>query len=370
MLIIRRYIYLEILTRALWIAALLLVVVMTNKLVDYLADAASGRIPGSFVFSFLWLKMLAVQPEVLPLVLFLAVTLAFSRLNQDNELAVLGAAGIGKPAQLRLVARFALVFCALAAIVSFAAAPWAKARIAGLKALAWQEANISGIVPGKFKELRGGDSVVYVESLSSDKRVMENVFFQSLRQDSNSVLKAKSARLEVDPKTGNRFIVFEHGQRYLGQPGALDFRITSYEQYAVLVESATGQQAALDSAENLGTLMLLDGGQSARLAELQWRFSSVLACLLLALLGVLLNQYPFGQKPFTLMLLGVLVYFVYQNLLGISRSLMEKDKLTPVIGLWWVHVLLLLALAAIYYYPALVQRRSHGSDVQILTAQS
>ena len=260
--------------------------------------------------------------------------------------------------------------CALP-ILSFAAAPWAKARIAGLKALAWQEANIIGIVPGKFKELRGGDSVVYVESLSSDKRVMENVFFQSLRQDSNSVLKAKSARLEVDPKTGNRFIVFEHGQRYLGQPGALDFRITSYEQYAVLVESATGEEvAALDSPENLNTMMLLGGGRSAYFAELQWRFSSVLACLLLALLGVLLNQYPFGQKPFTLMLLGVLVYFVYQNLLGISRSLMEKDKLTPVIGLWWVHVLLLLALAAIYYYPALVQRRSHGSDVQILTAQS
>src|SRR3972149_209180 len=96
MLIIRRYIYREILHRLLWIAALLFLIVMTNKLVDYLAEAASGRIPGAFVFRFLWLKMLAMQPEMLPLVLFLSVTLAFSRLNQDNELAVLGAPGGGK----------------------------------------------------------------------------------------------------------------------------------------------------------------------------------------------------------------------------------------------------------------------------------
>jgi len=368
MLIIRRYIYQEILHRLLWIAVFLFLIVMTNKLVDYLAEAASGKIPGTFVFKFLWLKMLAVQPEVLPLVLFLAVTLAFSRLNQDNELAVMATAGIGKSAQLKLVGRFALLFCVLAGIMAFAAAPWAKAQIATLKVEAWQEANVSGIVPGKFKELSSGDSVVYVEDLSSDKRSMENIFFQSWHDRNSSVLKAASARLEVDRNTGDRFINFENGSRYQGRPGMLDYKITSYARYGVLIEP-NEEKSGLASTEIIPTLTLLSADRGAQMAELQWRISAVLACMLLALLGVLLNQYPFGQKPFTLMLLGILVYFVYHNLLGISRSLMEKDLVPSYLGLWWVHVLLLIVIAVIYYFPVLVTRRRDGGDTQYLPAR-
>ena len=368
MLIIRRYIYREMLQRLVWIATLLFLIVMTNKLVDYLADAASGKIPGSFVFKFLWLKMLAIQPEILPLVLFLSVTLAFSRLNQDNELSVLAAAGVGKASQLRIVTRFALLFCVLAGIVAFAAAPWAKARIAGLKAQAWQEANVSGMASGKFKELSSGDSIVYVEELSSDKRSMENVFFQARHGTHSSVLKSASAHLEIDAHSGDRFIIFENGRRYLGTPGMLDYKITQYAKYGVLIEAAE-EKSGLASPDIIPTLALLAAERGDQMAELQWRISAVLACLLLALLGVLLNQYPFGQKPFTLMFLGILVYFIYHNLLGISRSLMEKDKISSYLGLWWVHVLLLLVIAGIYYFPVLRQWQRGSSASQFLPAR-
>jgi lipopolysaccharide export system permease protein len=126
MQIIRKYIYREILHRLVWIAGLLFLVVLTDKLVDYLGDAASGRIPGHYVFNFVWLKLLAMLPEMLPLILFLSVTLAFSRMNQDNELAVVAAAGVGKRQQMNIVARFMLVFCVLGGVVAFKASPWAK----------------------------------------------------------------------------------------------------------------------------------------------------------------------------------------------------------------------------------------------------
>ena len=367
MLIIRRYIYREILHRLLWIAALLLLIVTTDRLVDYLADAASGRIPGHYVFKILWLKVLALQPELLPLIMFLSVTLAFSRLHQDNELAVLAATGIGKQALLKIVARFMLLFCLLAAVLAFTAAPWANNRISTLKAEAWQEANISGIAPGKFKELSGGKGVVYVEGLSLDKRSMENVFFQTQHGKSGSVLKSAGARLDIDKESGDRFVVFENGRRYLGQPGTLDYKITEYEKYGVLIEAGE-EKTGLIGPEMIPTLELLAASRTDQVAELQWRVSAVLACMLLALLGVMLNQYPFGQKPFTLMLLGILIYFVYHNLLGISKSLLEKDRISPYLGLWWVHVLLLAVIVVIYYMPQIMQGRRGGKDSQFLPA--
>ena len=367
MLIIRRYIYLDILHKLLWIAVLLYMVVVTNKLVDYLAEAAAGKIPGNFVFNFLWLKILAMQPEILPLVLFLAVTLAFSRLNHDNELAVLAAAGVGKPVQLKMVVHFALLFCVLAGIVAFAAAPWAKAGIAKLKAQAWQEANISGMASGKFKELSSGNGIVYGEELAPDKISMENVFFQSQHGSNSSVVKSAGARLEIDKNSGDRFIIFENGRRYQGVPGMLDYKITEYEKYGVLVEAGE-EKTGFAGVDSISTLALLTADHREQIAELQWRISAVLACLLLAIVGVLLNQYPFGQKPFTLMLLGILVYFIYHNLLGISRSLLEKGRISPYLGLWWVHVLLLLVIMLIYYLPVIRQWRRGSSASQFLPA--
>jgi lipopolysaccharide export system permease protein len=367
-LIIERYIHREILNRLLWITLLLLLIFTTNKFVEYLGDAAAGKIPPDYVFRFLWLKLLAVQPELMPLLIFLAVILAFSRLNQDNELAVLAAAGIGKRQQLKFVMRFCTVFAVLAAFVAFYAAPWAKLNIARLKEQAWQEVNITGLSAGKFKELSKGKSVVYIENLSDKKGVMENVFLQIIDRGKNSVVKSDIAYFDIDEKSGNRFIVFEKGRRYLGQPGMLDFQITEYDKYGVLLEeSESGSEIA--STESASMLFLLTSELPIHRAELQWRISSVILCILLAILGVLLNQYPFGQKPFTLLLFGILIYFIYNNLLSISRTMLERDQISSWIGLWWVHIVLIAVISVIYQYHVIIRRLKSNHDIQVLPAE-
>lgn len=365
-MIIQRYIDREILHKLVWIALLLLMIFTTQRFVEYLGDAAAGKIPASYVFRMLWLKVLSMQTEVLPVVLFLAVILAFSRLNQDNELAVIATAGIGKRDQMRMVLRFSLAFCTLVALCAFVAGPWAKLNIGKLKLQAWQEVNISGLTPGKFKELNKGESVVYIEALTPEKR-MENMFLQIQEKGKNSVLKSDSAYFHIDDKSGHRFIVFENGRRYQGQAGMLDYRITDYEKYSALIELKDETDAIL-APESATTGQLLLSGLPGDQAELQWRISSLLICVLLALLGVLLNQYPFGQKPFALLLLGILIYFIYNNLLSISRTLVERGHLPPWIGLWWVHLLLLVTIVAIYRFPELMQRLRRDSELQVLPA--
>jgi lipopolysaccharide export system permease protein len=40
--------------------------------------------------------------------------------------------------------------------------------------------------------------------------------------------------------------------------------------------------------------------------------------------------------------LGILLYAVYANLLNLSRSWVASEVLPPVIGMWWVHGIVLL----------------------------
>ncbi len=365
-MIIQRYIHYEIFYRWIWITILLTLIFTTNKFVDYLADAAAGKIPADYVMSLLWHRMLSLQTELMPLLLFLATILAFARLNQDNELAVLGAAGLGKNYQIRVSLKFCFVYSILLAYVAFIAAPWAKRELDDLKIQAWKDASISALTSGKFKELEDGDSVVYVEQLTDNDTLMKNVFLQMTDAGNDSVLHSKSAYLNYDQSSGGRFIIFEDGDRYEGQPGTSNYRITDYSRYGILLETRTGQRGGY-SLESMSTPELLATDTPQAKAQLQWRISSILVCIVLSFLAVLLNQYPFGQKPFALVLIGILIYFIYNNLLSISSNLVIREKIPAYIGLWWVHLISIAAIYYVYRTVSFVETQKSSDEVEILT---
>ena len=345
---------------------LLMILFGTKKLLAFLSDAATGRIPAGFVLQLFSLRMVSMLTEGLPFILFLAIILTFARMNHDNELSVMAASGIGKKSQLNIVLRYCFGFSLFVFLFAFFIGPWAELRLAESKRMAWQEANFSVLAAGKFKEF-DRHNVVYVESLSDDKKHMRDVFLQITGDDGLSILKSEKARFEIDSTTGNRFIKFSKGVRYRGNPGELDYQITEFDEYSALID-VPEEIGSINDPGTFNTLKLLRTGGKDAQAELQWRISAIIISVLLSVLAVLLNQYPFGQKPFTLLIFGILIYFTYSNMLGISRSLMEAGLLAPVLGLWWVHVLLFLVIVFIFNYTELVQKLKKGKEIQYLPA--
>jgi lipopolysaccharide export system permease protein len=368
--ILQRYIYREILQKLLAVAGLLLLIFISKYYVEYLADAAAGKISGNLVLQMLSLKILSILPRLLPVTLFLAVILAFSRLNRDNELAIYHASGAGLNFQLLTALRFATVFLLVFAVITLWLAPWAEHRMSFIKEAARKDSDITGLTAGQFKEFSKGDRVVYLEKLSDDKQAMENVFLQVRQNNKLGVLTSDRARFSYNDESGHRYIVFEDGRRYVGSPGMLDYQITDYESYAVLIESS-GIQALTRPLEATDTLVLLQSGSPAHRAELQWRASMLILTLALVICGVLLNgNTGRGDRQYMLLFIGMLVYFIYSNLLGISKTLLKRDVLSPWIGLWWVHVLILAGLMFMYYLPHLRRKWRDKGPQQILPARS
>jgi len=350
------------------VAGLLFLIYSSEKFVDYLADAAAGKISSSLVFELLWLKLVSVLPKLLPVTIFLAVILTYSRLVSDNEMAVLSASGMSKLEQLKIVFLLVAPVCIFVAGISFFVAPWAEVRLQELKTQARQEADITGIAAGQFKEFSKGNRVVYVESLSDDKTSMENIFLQVRQHGKLGVLTSDRATFELDEESGNRYIIFEDGRRYVGVPGGLDYKITEFKTYAILVEA---NEAALKAANRLGSIptsILLFSDVPSHKAELQWRVSSVFSCMLLSLLAVLLSQLPIGEKRYALIFISMLIYFIYSNLLGVSKSLLKHDEIPSIIGLWWVHVLLIIAMLVLYFLPQIRRRLKRNNGIQVLQA--
>jgi len=350
MMILKRYIYREILEKLLWIIGLLLLILASNRFVGFLADAAEGELPGELVLQMLTMKMLATLPKLLPISLFVSVTLALSRLVQDRELTIISGSGLAVGFQFWTVLRFAAVFSVLVFVCGFIVGPWAEQGVSELKGRAERESDISGISAGQFKEFSKGDRIVYVEEMAKNNGVMKNVFLQVRQRQDLGVLRSSSARYEFSERTGSRYIAFQHGHRYMGKPGELDYQITEYRTYAVLIEQDE-QSRKFGRLEAVPSLELIGSDLPKYQAELQWRLSYIFATLLLPMLAVALNALSFREARYVPLFIAIMVYFIYSNLLGISKTLVKRDDLSALIGMWWVHLLLIITIVAILKFP-------------------
>ncbi|MEX2353283.1 MAG: LptF/LptG family permease, partial [Gammaproteobacteria bacterium] len=235
-MILQRYIFREILANLGWITGFLLLILGSHRFVDYLGDAAAGDIPADLIMQMLGMKMLSILPRILPVALFLGVVLALSRMTQDRELEVVASAGVAERFKILSILKFSAIFSVLVFIASFYLSPWAEGQVRELRERAEVESDISGIAAGQFREFSRGDMVVYVEDIAPDQAYMRNVFLQSREDGELGVLNAARARYYIKPGSGSRYVLFEDGSRYLGEPGESDYQIINYRTYAVLLE--------------------------------------------------------------------------------------------------------------------------------------
>jgi len=80
------------------------------------------------------------------------------------------------------------------------------------------------------------------------------------------------------------------------------------------------------------------------------------------LIAVPLSRVNPRQGRFLKLLPAILLYMGYLTILISARGALEKGKLSPALGLWWVHVLfLLIGLGLLYWEPLRLKLASRRS---------
>lgn len=348
-MVIDRYILKEILYTLLVVLFVLLVIFISNRLVRFLADASAGDLASEYVLAMLGMKALTALVIILPLGLFMAILLGLSRLYKDSEMTALAACGVSVRGIYRSVIGLALVVAAAVAAVSFYVAPWAEEQGYRLRDAQQSQSLLTGLVAGRFSEPSNADGVMYFERMSDDGKLMQDVFIQQRRPGAAEVvLSARSGRRWQD-EAGAQYLVLMDGYRYEGLPGQGDFRIIRFKEHAVRIEArevapTLRKQRARPSGELIGS------DDPAARAELQWRISMPLSVLLLALLAVPLSRTSPRQGKYAKLFVAVLVYLIYNNLLGVSNSWVARGRLAPEVGMWWVHLALLFSVWALFVH--------------------
>jgi len=207
---------------------------------------------------------------------------------------------------------------------------------------------VAGLEPGRFVELPGRHSVVYLADMSPDGSEFRRLFVAAERDGRIDIITAEAGELYAESLGEERYLGLSRGFRAEGQLGQDDFRMMRFERNDIRVPDS--EPTSVGASERRERLTELVRSRSpAAWAELHWRIGAPLAALILGLLALPMSRQAPRTARYGRLLVALLIYLVYLNFLLIGRSGLESGWVPSLLGLWWVHLPVLgLALALLW----------------------
>jgi lipopolysaccharide export system permease protein len=328
----------DLLTTLMAVLSVLVVIIVSQGFIRILDKAVEGLISNKTILSILGFQSIIASVAFLPAANFMAILMVLGRMYRDQEMSAIFAAGGGPGAIYKAVFLMVFPLSVLAAGLSIYIAPWAESKIAQLMNQDAETSDLRGIGAGKFSEFSQGDLVVYVERIDSEKK-MHDIFVQNRQHGNIEILNAKSGR--VKELHDASYIILEDGERIQGKPGAVDYVIETFTEYAVRIDTKettvnfAREAVAID--ELLNSKLLID------IAELQRRFSIPAGIMLLSFIAVPLAQISPRGGVYGNMLVGFLIYISYGNFVRLSKGWVANEAIPVWVGSFGINLILLLA---------------------------
>ena len=341
MTILQKYVFREWFWTLLAVSFVLIVVLLGLFLGELLNDLATGRMPPGLLWIQLLLRMPNTLQSILPLSGFIAVMWGLGRLYRDQEMAVMRASGFHWRQLLRPLWALLVPLSAVLLVIGIDLAPRSAALADQKLEEAFRTAAIWGLQAGRFHELQNGALVVYVEAVDEDGSTLHNIFIDQTDDTSEKVWFAKRGRYWMDTDTGQRFLTLEDGQVTQRIQGKLNLRVLSFARNDLMLPEPERKTSRVRE-ESVPTSELLSEHNASAWAELQWRVSPTIMVLVLSLLAIPLAHSNPREGRGARAVLGMLSYAIYANTLFLARTWVADGVLPASIGLWWVHLLVLL----------------------------
>lgn len=334
-------------------------ILVTWTLITVLGKAAGGKVASSDVLALIGFAVLNYLPTILVLTSFISVLAVVTRSYRDSEMVVWFASGQSLTRWVRPVALFGLPIVAAVAALSLVAMPWAQLKSSEFTQRFEKREDLKRVAPGQFRESASANRVFFVESSNSrNTTVVQNVFVNTIEAGVATTVVAKQGQIEPDGK-GGQYLVLRNGRRYQGTPGKADFQSMEFDRYRMRVSTA-GPALGDTTVQGLSTAALLAMPKNRFAdAELQYRITAPIMCLVLMLLAIPLGFVNPRAGASANLILAVLIFFTYLNLTKVAETSVKQGKLPFALGWWPLHVLALLAVFGLFAWRLNVHHRWH-----------
>ena len=346
--IFQRALVREFANNGLLLFTVLLGIIVISQLIRFLGEAVSGRLAVDGVLAMLGFSAMNYLPVLLSISLFLSILLTLSRSYRDSEMVVWFGSGIGLVRWIRPVLVYTLPVVSLIALLSLVLSPWALHKADEYKHGLESRDDVTAATPGTFRESKQADRVYFVDNAELGSNRVGNIFVQSEQNGKLGTMMAKQGLQETRPN-GDRFLVLLKGTRYEGVPGQRDYRVVEFDRYAVRIDSVPAKQM-LPNLNAMSTFELWGNPTTWNLSQLEWRIGLPISAAILALLAIPLSYVnPRAGRSLNLVI-ALVLYMVYTNMISVTNSWVGMGKISPALGLWAIHSVMLAVVIMLFYW--------------------
>ena len=369
-MIIFRYLSKDILISTFAVCFALLLIFLSVRFVNLLADAAAGKYAVDVLFVMIGYRMPGFLQIILPLGFYIAVLLAYGRLYMESEMVVLFACGMSTRQLLLITLVPASLIALLVAVFSFWLGPLGSQNYAKVLEEQRSRSEFESLNAGRFQAIGGGQTITYVGEVTNNHKRLNEVFIarESGEKNQPMVVLADSGEQVQQEQYGQRYLLLHNGYRYEGHPGAADFRVTkfgTYGQYLPPVEVSGDYTNEMDAKS---TRELIASDKRELRVAFQWRIAVPVMVFVVTLLAVPLSRTNPRQGRYLKMLPAILVFVFYFVFLSSVRTAMETGKWPMWPGMWGVHVAFLFLAWLLFNWESITRRRRARSARRIANA--
>lgn len=341
MQILGRYLRTETLRTFFAILMVLFVFTVGLSFADALRAIARGVLPASMLYVELSLRSIDVLKLLLPLSLYMAILSKLAQMYRNQEAVMFHSSGISSKQILKMYAPQILSFFVFLMILSLFILPYVSRTSEQLTIAASKDVSLMGLKEGVFQELSGSNSIIYIRKINIEKNRLENIFINVKHKDRVDTLTAEFGYQYEDEQTKQRYISLFNGFRNEGVPGSLKYNLMRFERNDIKLPRLKGKSVDVDEAGKTIT-ELLNSDRSVDKAEIHRRMSPAINIAILVLLALSISKTSPRDGKYGSLILGLLIFTVYINLLTIAFSLIVQEKVPSWVGVWWVYLIFAL----------------------------
>ncbi len=293
-----------------------------------------------------------------PMAIMLGVMLVFVRLNGDNELIALRAAGTSFMEFLPPVLGVLIFATAVSFINSLFIIPASNSAFE-MKIRSLGRASVPSILKEGVFVSSIPKLVFFFRSVDHSDMSMKGVFIQDQRQPNEQVtISAPTAQLIVPPDSKSITFQIANGvitrvPEHMQEAQAVSFKnydfTISLDELLGRVERGIKKRNEMNLGELWESFKKSNGTLAAYYGlELYQRIAFPSACLLLGLIGPPLGALFRQRSRLTGITIGVGIFLAYYVLMTAGRGLAESNRISPLLAAWMPN--LLCAVLAVYLW--------------------
>jgi lipopolysaccharide export system permease protein len=336
----------------------LFTIILTWTLITILGKAAGGKVASSDVLALIGFAALNYLPTILILTSFISVLMVVTRTYKDSEMVVWFASGLSLTRFIKPVLLFGTPIILLTAGLAFYATPWAKQKSSEYVDRFAKREDLQKVAPGQFRESSSSNRIFFVEAVSGQSAVVQNVFVNSVDEKGTAVIVASEGEVTQN-ENGDRYLVLKNGRRYQGTPGQADFQTMEFERYHVRVAQQAQDLGPSQDVNATPTMQLLQAPTNQARAEMLWRISLPITCLVLMLLAIPLGFVNPRAGSSTNLIIALLIFFTYNNSVKVIEASVKQGKFAFGMAWWPLHLAAALAVLVLFAWRLNVNHRYH-----------